>query len=779
MRPRPPPVAMLALAFLAGCAVATVFASPLSQVPSLSPLVLLILPFFRPSLGGRIPVAVVMAILAGAVITHNRRQTAEGDCRLHLPDSASGAVVGWFETVPGPGVRPFRLVAGLGCRGEVRVLWRVPASTGADGSSGRAGTFRLAPGQPVVATARWQRSPHPEAHRPHFAGVLVLTDVQASTTPLGLRAARARARLRGRVEIWIRELFPDTWPVASALILARKEGLDQEVRESFALAGISHLLAISGFHVGVVALVVGVVVRSMGVPPRPAPAVATLVTWLYVAFIGFPDAATRAALILTLVSVSRLRARPAGALGAIASALLILVLQDPFALGRPGFQLSFAGALGLVVGAPPVRRALAVAWLKPVPRSLRDGVAAGVAATLFTLPFVAWHFGRVSLVGVVTTLLATPLVTAAIPGLLATLAAYGAVPPLAVFLAGGTDILLRALQGVAGTVGSLPGASVWVGDATLLGGLAGGLLGVVWVRANPARLRPWVRNVVVGLVIVTGAGAAPLVERSLGIGTLEIVFLSVGQGDAVAIRSSAGRWVLVDTGPRGRSWDAGARVVLPYMRRRGVTRLEALVLTHPDLDHIGGAKVITEAFAPRFIMDPAQAVGKDAYVDVLEVATAGRIPWIEARRGFVLEFDGARLEVLHPDGLAATPTGKSDSNAQSVVVLVQYGAFDALLTGDAPTEVEDGLLAYLPGELELLKVGHHGSNTSTSPDLLSKTSPELAVISVGARNRYGHPHSEVVQRLLDAGVRVLRTDRMGHIRVRARRGGRYEVRTQW
>lgn len=191
------------------------------------------------------------------------------------------------------------------------------------------------------------------------------------------------------------------------------------------------------------------------------------------------------------------------------------------------------------------------------------------------------------------------------------------------------------------------------------------------------------------------------------------------------------------------------------------------MLTHPDLDHIGGAKVITEAFAPHFIMDPAQAVGKDAYVDVLAVATAGRIPWIEARRGFVLEFDGARLKVLHPDGLAATPTGKSHSNTQSVVVLVQYGACDALLTGYAPTEVEEGLLADLPGEMELLKVGHHGSNTSTSPDLLSKTSPALAVISVGVRNRYGHPHSEVVQLLLDAGVGVLRTDPMGHIRVRA------------
>lgn len=729
----------------------------------------------------RIPVALAVAVLAGAVMTHARRQRAEGDCRLHLPEGAQGPVSGWFETVPGPGARPFRLVDGLGCRGQVRVLWRPPDSTPrVDKPSERQPlTFRPAAGQPVTATARWQRSPRREAQRPQFAGVLVLEDVRAGVEPLGFRAARARARLRGRVESWIRQLFPDTWPVASALILARKEGLDPEVRESFAVAGISHLLAISGFHVGVVALMVSVLVRGMGVPPRPAPAVATLVTWLYVAFIGFPDAASRAALMLTLVSVSRLWARPAGALGAIASALLILVLKDPFALGRPGFQLSFAGALGLVTGAPPLRRALGVGWLRRVPRSLRDGVAAGVAATLFTLPFVAWHFGRVSLVGIVTTLVATPLVAAAIPGLLATLSVYGAFPPLARFLAGGTDVLLRGLEGLARTAGSLPGASVWVGDATLVGCVAGGVLGAVWMRASPGRLRPWVRRVVVILVMVAGAGAAPLVEKSLGYGTLEIIFLNVGQGDAVAIRSPAGRWVLVDTGPRGRSWDAGARVVLPYLRRRGVLRLEALVLTHPDLDHIGGAEVIAEAFDPRFIMDPALAAGKDAYLDILEVATTKQIPWLQARRGFVLELDGVRLEVLYPDGPSTAPSGESDANAQSVVVLVRYGAFEALLTGDAPTEVEERLLEDLPGALEVLKVGHHGSNTSTSPQLLSRASPELAVISVGARNRYGHPHAAVMERLVNAGVRVLRTDERGHIRVRARRGGLYEVVTQW
>ena len=141
--------------------------------------------------------------------------------------------------------------------------------------------------------------------------------------------------------------------------------------------------------------------------------------------------------------------------------------------------------------------------------------------------------------------------------------------------------------------------------------------------------------------------------------------------------------------------------------------------------------------------------------------------------------DGVEISVLHPDGPTRVPYRGTDSNAQSVVLLVRYGEFEALLTGDAPVEVEEAILDDLPPYLEVLKVGHHGSNTSTSPVLLARTSPEVAVISVGARNRYGHPHIEVVNRIVELGARVLRTDRSGDIVIRARRSGLYDVSTEW
>ncbi len=710
--------------------------------------------------------ALALAVIAGGLTTHGQRRGALDDCRLHLTDGVEGPVFGWFEGGVGTGARPFRLVRGLDCEGSVRTLQR-------------GGDTALPAGTPVHAVGTWQRSTRPAGGPPAWAGTLLLADVRVDESVTGLRFAGARARIRGRIEARMRVLLPETWPLASALILARKEALDPAVREAFAVAGIAHLLAISGFHVGVVALLFGVLIRSAGAGPRRAPAYAASVTWLYIGLIGFPAAATRAALILTFLAAARLRARPAGALGAIASAGIILFLLDPSTLGRPGFQLSFAGALGIVMLRPPIRKCLDGLALGAIPPGLKDAVAAGVGATLATMPFVAFHFGRVSVVGVPATLVATPLVSAVIPGLLSTLGMSWISPPIAHILAAGTDVLLRSLESVALACARPSWASFWVGDAVLMGSLFGGLAGLIGMRFVGEGVRGWARWMTITVWVATGAGVAPLAERWAGLGTMEIVFLDVGQGDALAIRSPGGRWILVDTGPRGRTYDAGARVVLPYLRRRGVTRIEALVLTHPDLDHIGGAEAVVQALDVGYVLDPARATGRDAYVGVLEAASRDAVPWVEARRDVSIMLDGVEISVLHPNGPTSAPFSGTDSNAQSVVLLVRYGEFEALLTGDAPVEVEEAILADLPSALEVLKVGHHGSSTSTSASLLARTSPALAVISVGARNRYGHPYTDVLTRIIESGARLLRTDLSGDIVIRARRSGLYDVRTEW
>jgi len=248
--------------------------------------------------------------------------------------------------------------------------------------------------------------------------------------------------------------------------------------------------------------------------------------------------------------------------------------------------------------------------------------------------------------------------------------------------------------------------------------------------------------------------------------------IDVGQGDAIALRGPDGRWMLVDTGPAVDDGDAAGHPVVRALRSRGVRRIEALVLTHPDLDHIGGATAVLQELDVGVVYDPGLPAGKQAFVDVLEAATERAVPWRAARAGDRMQLGALSVTVLYPpEDLPADV----ESNASSVVLHARLGAFDALLTGDAYKDVDRLLAPGFTDVVEVLKVGHHGSDTSTDPALLEAARPELALVSVGRFNRYGHPAPEVLARLEDHGVRIRRTDREGDVSVLGRPDGSYSV----
>ena len=645
----------------------------------------------------------------------------------------------------------------------------------------------LLPGRfslPALLAALVALAPIPSSRSPRVRGALILavaagclagwgagrrSGVEAAHAADG-PAAAWRSRLLERLDT----LYGARAPVVAALALAETRELDRGLREDFARSGTTHLLSISGFHVGVVAALGLALLRSLGAGRRGAALGAAGVSWLYVALLGFPSAATRAAVMLTALAASRARGRPPARWGGLGVAFLALVALDPPRLTSAGFQLSFAGAAGLVAWVRPLRRGIRRTWPRRTPDALVDGLAAGTAATLATLPFVAWHFERVSLVGIPATLVASPCVVLALPGALLSLAADALHPAAGRFLAGGVGLALDALVWSARTAAAPAWASVWVPRGWVSVGLVGALVGahLAYKMRTPAR----------SALLAGGAAAGILAWPGLLVlqarGTAEVLMMDVGQGDAVALRTPAGRWLLVDAGP---PWDGdpGASPVVRTLRRRGVRRLEALVLTHPDLDHIGGAPAVLGAFEVGEILDPGEPAGKEAYVALLEEAARRGIPWRQARAGDRRGWDGVDVRILHP-GTAALPSGESDTDANdvSVVLSVAFGEFDALLTGDAPTAVERALVAEVSPTLEVLKVGHHGSLTSTAPELLTRARPAVALVSAGRRNRYGHPAPAVLHRLAEAGAQVHRTDRVGTVSVLGRRDGSWTVRVQ-
>ena len=402
-------------------------------------------------------------------------------------------------------------------------------------------------------------------------------------------------------------------------------------------------------------------------------------------------------------------------------------------------------------------------------------MAVGLGASIFTAPVLAYHFGQIPLLSLPSSLVLTPLVAVAVPGVILTIVMDVLHLPGAAVVGAGSEGLLHIVTSVAAALGELPWtvAQVTPREAALL--TAGALLPLLLATGAQWRVRPAVRAAVSALsafaVLWGGQAALSLAGR----GALHIVAIDVGQGDAIALRTPLGRWLLVDAGPRGFGGsDAGLTRVVPYLHGQGARRLEAIILSHPDEDHAGGLAAVLRNVRTGAVLGPGFSGGQSGHMLGAEEARSANIPWRRTAAGDAWTLDGVDFEVLSPaPGGPSTHSAAPDPNAWSVVLRVTYGDFSALLTGDADAAIEDRLLGQ--GRITALKVGHHGSRTSTSEAFVRAVSPGYALISVGARNRYGHPDPAVLARLERAGTRVYRTDRDGTVTLTARSDGSVTV----
>lgn len=559
--------------------------------------------------------------------------------------------------------------------------------------------------------------------------------------------------LRDAASARIAHLYGPRAPLVDALVTGRRGGIDASLRADFAASGLAHLLSISGLHVGIAAAWLVMLLRIGGLRRWLWP-VAAVTTWAYVAFLGFPAPAVRSAGFITVHALARARQRhPPGSAVLAAGALMVLAL-DPDAVTAVGAWLSFAAVWG--TGA-----AIAV-----LPLARRRGVwslvAASAGATVATAPITALTFGAVAPIGVLANLAAVPAAGIAVPGVFASLIVGGP-------LAGGAGLVLAAIERIAAIAAAVPFGHVQGAPGPWL---AAPWLGVLvaaawWHRRRPARRVVEQRFAALAAAVAwsTVAVAAWPARQYDG---LTIHVLSVGQGDAIAIRSPHGRWMLVDGGPRSPAGgDAGRRVVVPFLRRQGARTLDVVVVSHADADHLGGIPATLAALPVGAVLEPGQPVGTALYLEFLATVDRVGAAWRPARAGDRIELDGVQVEVLHPT--ARWRQLEVRTNENSVVLRVSYGAFDALLTGDIGFPAESVLVDRV-GQAEVLKVGHHGSAGSSGGHWLDAVGPRVAVISVGP-NGFGHPSGAALARLAAHAVDVYRTDRGGTVTIRS--DGRY------
>ena len=590
--------------------------------------------------------------------------------------------------------------------------------------------------------------------------------------------------MRRTVSRGIDEALPEPQAsLAQALLLGLRGRLPQEVTEDFRSTGTSHLLAISGLHVGtLLALSLGAAAWAMGRRRQLYLLLPLGAIWAYALLSGLSASVERAAIMGTIYHLALFLGRPKSILPALALAAGVMLGIEPHAIKDVSFQLSFTAVAGIALlstSETPLWShftgfsSTGGGWWRMLARVVVVAMAVSVAATIATLPLIAFNFHRVPTVGVVATVLALP----ALPFILMTsgLAAIaGLIHPLAGQVVGWVAWipleyvirLVNLFSRIPGSIFSVPGFSgllVWAyygAFATIVLMPPGGAA-AVWrnfrrlvVSWRDVHAPEWLTTVKLRLpvgaylvaTLVLAVLAAVLWYRVAtdSDGKLHVHFMDVGQGDSTLIVTPEGRQVLIDGGPQGMGITRALGDRMPF----GDRDLDIVVLTHPDEDHFGGLTEVLNRYHVDEVLEGSAVFQNPLYLGWQKALNEEEVRRVAVFDGMTTELGGGvRLEVLNPSLQPLRGTG-SDLNNNSVVLRLVYGEVSFLLAADIEAEAEERLIREgLDIQSSVLKVAHHGSRTSTTPRFLSAVNPVAAVISAGADNPYGHPHSEVTSRL--------------------------------
>lgn len=682
---------------------------------------------------------------------------------LDLPVAVSGTV-----EVDGP---PQDSTRGVQVRVRARDLnaasgRRVPSGTRLIAELPDARRAGLSPGQVLRVTGRVAAAASPRSPkwwRAHLARSSIAGRIDIGTATRtgrrgGLRGLRDRWR-NAAVRVAGVGASGESRAIVRGMALGGGQDLSDDTAQAFRDGGLWHLLAVSGQNVTIVALAILAVLRTIGLERRSATAIAAFVLVAYCLACDGGASVARAGIVGALGLAGQLRSRATERWYLLLAGLTVLVLHQPRAIGDPGLQLSFAAVAGIFAVAPPL-----ATWLGgTLPTRLADLAAQAAGAAMATAPVVIWHFGQLSLAGLVVNVVAVPLAGPIVVVALAGIALAAAAVPLAAaagWLAGvGAWGLILLAHGAS----AVPGASVelptWTAPIAGVPAVAVALLAARLRRAaGPPVARPRSRALpacVVAALSAAIAAAIPSVAPPAPWPTAPaLTALDVGQGDAILLRSPDGATALVDTGPPG-----SPPPVLGALRRMGVRRLDVLAITHDQLDHAGAAADIVDRLDVGTLIAP---------VPLPAVEAAARRRGLAIRRVFAgdgVQAGRWRLDVLWPRADQPPP---DDPNDASLVMRASAQGVAALLTADA----ESGVLGRLALErVDVLKVSHHGSADAGLADLLRRLRPSVALISVGDPNRHGHPAAGALAALAAAGVTVQRTDRSGSTTVAPGAGG--------
>jgi len=589
---------------------------------------------------------------------------------------------------------------------------------------------------------------------------------------------RTLLTFKARAQATIARILPE--PEASLLtgiLLGVESGIPHDLSEDFTTTGASHVIAISGFNISIITALLTATLGRLVRDRRLAAGIAIAGVVTYTILVGADAAVVRAAVMGVVTVIGVAVGRQGLALNSLALAAIVMTALNPYTLWDVGFQLSVAATLGLILYAQRfesttqrlLERKLSAGRAKQVVGWVGDALLLTLAAQITTTPLILWHFGRLSVVSLLTNGLILPVQSLVMFfGGAATLIGL-VVEPLGRVVGWAAYLWLAWTIRVVRWTADLPVASVplKLSDGGLIAlYIAIGGLTALLLLPRQRRRDAW-QNLCQRLPFKATLGGMALVTAVAWVavfqfpdGKLHVTFLDVGQGDAIFIETPDGAQILIDGGPEGSVVLAEMGGQMPFWDRT----LDLVVLTHPDADHLTGLIPALERYDVRTVMLRELPLESDL-MDAWEKALADEGATLlrgETATHIALS-DGVALDVLHP-GPALVADSDADTNNNSIVLRLTYGDVAFLLPGDIQAEVEQVLVrsgVYLRSTV--LKLPHHGSKTSTSPAFLHAVGPQVAVISVGADNSFRHPSAEVLERLDD--MLIYRTDQNGRVAI--------------
>ncbi len=568
-------------------------------------------------------------------------------------------------------------------------------------------------------------------------------------------------------DTYIRGLPSDVYPWIIGMTLGDLSYLDETSRGVLDGAGARHLVAVSGLHVSIVAMGLYSLLLAAGVKKKLCVGLALMVLFMYASASGMSPSVMRASFMITLVLIAKLFGTRVHPLAALLAASVLLISFSPYLVYNVGFQLSVMATLSIIILYPKLSRISEdKVSEKGMVAYLFEPIKVAFSALVGILPLLLYHFGWLSF----GSLLIAPAVAFVMGPLLFMAILYGVVgvilTPLTLLISIMTHYLILVMELASSISPQLSGH--WsVLEVTAYYGV---IVGVTYLKRFPLVIRP-VRWALVGILLSFFVLVFSCFYPYLKPDQLIVYYLDVGQGDAIAIFTPGGKTILVDGGgvPEERGLrDPGESVLMPFFRHYGIDTIDLVFVTHHHTDHIGGLTYVFDHMNVSLVMLPDLAHDTREYYNLMGAIADENIPTMVVREPrTVLIDEEVVLEIMHPTSPYLVGT-RCDLNNNSIVFRLVWGEISLLFTGDLEQE---GELRVLKGEHEVeslvLKVGHHGSRSSTTDKFLSEVDPVVAVIPVGRNNIYGHPADEVIQRLKAQQVHIFRTDLHGAVKLKS------------